>query len=688
MHFVISNVPENFHSADLRNFFSEFIEKRAFNCFHFRHRPQSNLLDILNKSLILSDVKVSQGEVTGDKGESDRRETTNRTARQTDSSSGHRESGDRDATGRDIGSGHREGSDKTATGRESSSNNGCNSSGLSEKTEVSERENVSLDSSTKAEVEGEASEGSKTHWLNSGLAGLASLINEKKKQVRSSKKWPYDLEEVAGKISSGVKEAGNVSEGDSSSEARNSSRKQPSSSLVEVLSPLQEEASKRTCCVVDVKDSLQETFIRKYDRKHWLTRSGDILPQRCYLLKVDFRDSSQSSGSEEYKTREEFSALSLVSGSVQDLLEFRPPPIMPQGNVGTPTHHFRELIRTCQMPGTLIKKLGLEFPRGRGKKRFGQVPFDYGTSVVAGQEDSEGQKEADIAFTATGHLIPSSADFEEQQRRRKREKKRMSSKGPRLELEKEEEDGAEVEEWERYESFHEDVTSQDRIKERRFEEELEVVWEKGGSGLVFYTDAQFWRAQQGDFDEQTADEWDVDMSVYYEEGAGDRDARDSAEMVQSDKLKSGSLAPSVFVRRKGEEEATSKAKRGRGRRKIGPTLPPTIGRFEAHTRGFGRRMMEAQGWKEGQGLGVGSAGMPYALEGDGQHPHDRKGFGYHGEKLQGWASSSSTSSSTTTQRPQHRHHRISTIFDRAEDADPPAPTLRTPEPTALSHRPR
>lgn len=27
-----------------------------------------------------------------------------------------------------------------------------------------------------------------------------------------------------------------------------------------------------------------------------------------------------------------------------------------------------------------------------------------------------------------------------------------------------------------------------------FEEEQEVVWEKGGSGLVFYTDAAYWRS--------------------------------------------------------------------------------------------------------------------------------------------------------------------------------------------------
>lgn len=33
-----------------------------------------------------------------------------------------------------------------------------------------------------------------------------------------------------------------------------------------------------------------------------------------------------------------------------------------------------------------------------------------------------------------------------------------------------------------------------------------------------------------DFDEQTADDWDVDMSEYYEPGTGDKDAKDFLKM--------------------------------------------------------------------------------------------------------------------------------------------------------------
>lgn len=39
------------------------------------------------------------------------------------------------------------------------------------------------------------------------------------------------------------------------------------------------------------------------------------------------------------------------------------------------------------------------------------------------------------------------------------------------------------------------MTRQERTAERLFEEEIELKWEKGGSGLVFYTDAQFWQEE-------------------------------------------------------------------------------------------------------------------------------------------------------------------------------------------------
>lgn len=52
-----------------------------------------------------------------------------------------------------------------------------------------------------------------------------------------------------------------------------------------------------------------------------------------------------------------------------------------------------------------------------------------------------------------------------------------------------------------------------------------------------------------------------------------------------------------------------------------------IGKFEAHTKGFGRRILEDQGWKDGEGLGSTITGITEALENEGQKPKDRRGIG-------------------------------------------------------------
>lgn len=41
VYFAISNIPVAFRSADLRNYFSQFIESGGFQCFHYRHRPEA-----------------------------------------------------------------------------------------------------------------------------------------------------------------------------------------------------------------------------------------------------------------------------------------------------------------------------------------------------------------------------------------------------------------------------------------------------------------------------------------------------------------------------------------------------------------------------------------------------------------------------------------------------------------------
>ena len=128
----------------------------------------------------------------------------------------------------------------------------------------------------------------------------------------------------------------------------------------------------------------------------------------------------------------------------------------------------------------------------------------------------------------------------------------------------------EGEDWERHEALHDDVTAHGRTKERLFEEDMEIVWDKGSSGLVFYTDGNFWADLEGkDTDGLWADDWDVDMGIY-EGHTGDKDANDYVSAMNSVDFEAG------------VDEGE------------------TIGHFEKHTKGFGSRIMKQQGWFSGK----------------------------------------------------------------------------------------
>ncbi|NXK86012.1 GPTC3 protein, partial [Formicarius rufipectus] len=335
----------------------------------------------------------------------------------------------------------------------------------------------------------------------------------------------------------------------------------------------------------------------------------------------------------------------VTEAELKRLPEFNPPSFMPFGNVGTPLRVFLELIRTCRLPPPVIPKLQLRFPKTGSSRRYSSVPFQYrdtatvleegGVYTAEGEEITEGEGPE----PAPGVTHPARPEEEEGQE----EEEESHS----------DDDDDTCEEWERHEALHEDVTKQGRVEERLFEEEIELKWEKGGSGLVFYTDAQFWQEKDGgDFDEQTADDWDVDMSIYYDRDGGDKDARDSVRMRLEQRLRDGL-----------EERSVSGQQ---------------IGTFERHTKGFGRKVLEQQGWTEGLGLGSSNSGMAEALDNEGQNPRCKRGLGYHGEKLP-----------TFLQGKKRRRDGpilISTIYDDPEPQDTGDQLLRRQPPTAMKYR--
>ncbi|KFP29014.1 G patch domain-containing protein 3, partial [Colius striatus] len=324
--------------------------------------------------------------------------------------------------------------------------------------------------------------------------------------------------------------------------------------------------------------------------------------------------------------------------ALKRLPELNPPSFMPQGNVGTPLAVFLGLIRACRLPPWVIKKLQLDFPKTGSCRRYGNVPFQYQDTETVTEEEREYRGEGPLTEPEGAPAAP--AEEEEEGQQEEEEEQSHSD-----------DDNDTCEEWERHEALHEDVTRQERAQERLFEEEIELKWEKGGSGLVFYTDAQFWQEQDGDFDEQTADDWDVDMSIYYDEAGGDKDARDSVQMRLERQRWAGSQ---------------------------GSVPGQQIGTFERHTKGFGRKVLEQQGWTEGLGLGSSNSGMAEALDNEGQNPRCKRGLGYHGEKLPTF--------SRVKKPRQDSPILISTIYDSPDPRDSGEQLLRSQPPTAIKYR--
>ena len=375
------------------------------------------------------------------------------------------------------------------------------------------------------------------------------------------------------------------------------------------------------CCIVKLDTQFVPNLISKYHRKHWLDSSEEELPSKCFVFKVKI-------GSDD-KVVDKDESVTYVRSELMSLPELRPPNLMPHGNVGTSTKYFLQAIKECRLPARMVGKLKLEFPQSRNRK-FGTVPFDYGTF-----ENSKSRKNVLIDRTML-------------------EKKNRA--GPSVsEVDDENEDGPDndtCEEWERHEALHNDVQpnrahgyqvestsyyaadadldQQEGTKEKTFEDEIELVWEKGGSGLNFYTDAQFWKEREGDFDEKTSDDWDVDMNVYYEKNTThDKDAVDSLDMRKSEFLRDGKHTESIFKKKKTIQAGNSR------KRRVSLSSDDKIGSFESSSRGFGGKIMAKSGWKPGEGLGKKNQGIstPILGEEEGQGPSNKSGMGYRGDPV-------------------------------------------------------
>ena len=71
--------------------------------------------------------------------------------------------------------------------------------------------------------------------------------------------------------------------------------------------------------------------------------------------------------------------LNITQEDIKKMPEMNPPDMMPQGNVGTASSYFLKQIQLCKLPPSIIRKLGIVFPKTRAKKQYSEVNFDYDT---------------------------------------------------------------------------------------------------------------------------------------------------------------------------------------------------------------------------------------------------------------------------------------------------------------------
>ena len=315
------------------------------------------------------------------------------------------------------------------------------------------------------------------------------------------------------------------------------------------------------------------------------------------------------------------------------LAELRPARgVFPRGNVGTTDDQFRRLIKLCQLPSSVIKKLKLDLTPKRRKGRYQSVTMKYNDNIHYPKI-----KEKTI-FTRNGHIaIDPEGDHEIEDNDQLDEKQKDKME---VAEESDPEDDHNMEGWEIHQAFNDDASLARRnhtlteeninwsagTKERAFESEIELTWEKGGSGLVFYTDQVYWKALADDgdiFDEEGFNQWGQDNSVFYDKHAGDKDSRDFVQM---------------------REEATQR-------------------NVQSLVDGFGGVQLTKQGWRRGSSLTKNGLKEPIIVPF--RHPAQRTGLGYYGEKL--------THRSRTNRIEKHRESRlvkITTVLDQvSKNAD-------------------
>jgi hypothetical protein len=279
-----------------------------------------------------------------------------------------------------------------------------------------------------------------------------------------------------------------------------------------------------TCACIAILKRHQDIakFVHFYHMLAWKDRKGQAVPQAppCFIQRIRIVDQRSDNSVEPsnpppavsdsggYLSRRQqrelrkakknmlqISATSrgdtveIVWDDISHLPELHAPPNLPRGNIGTREHEF--LTRAAQLPAHLLKSLGISY------------------------------------HVRTGGIAPPINMYTEEERQNL------------LSLARDAADDETLEEWDREAALNPlpdtSIDRHDRLEaeEYMFEYKVENPWDKvrrnfslvsnlsveffiefcyfqgDASGHVYYTDALYWDQARGDFDEITADAWDV-----------------------------------------------------------------------------------------------------------------------------------------------------------------------------------
>jgi hypothetical protein len=310
---------------------------------------------------------------------------------------------------------------------------------------------------------------------------------------------------------------------------------------------------------------------------------------------------------------------------------------LPQGSVGTPSHVIRD--NASQLPPHVLGRLGIGVANTALTMKLAPFRFDY-HDMQRQRQQKRRQRRNDGTSTST---IMDNRAYDDDDKIRA------------YAAEDAEVDDDEGEEWDRHDALHHGEYDEGRglarvDDETLYEQGVENPWDKGdASGLVMYTDANYWDDQKGEFDERTVDDLDIsdDDGPYANDRAEVTAAKadgtyydNNDNELDNDTKKASSKSSSTLANDSGNARARANKKtrrsaaRAAARAALGSALPlpttttplnskatnSTITSSASSTIStatkVAERVMTSSGWRHGTGLGRRSQGraLPIAIE--------------------------------------------------------------------------